>query len=422
MTESDAPTIAMFPDACRSCGRPCRCYGPRVVAQCDTCVDLDAAIEGHIAKAWALAAGVRAPYNSLLHENASNPLLKLRRTICGDAKNDAWRATLPNEPRAFRVARRAERTVLNEDARLVWETSNVLRDRLRVVCAAARILWRFREQWRSFGAPCGITVTTHCLPVTILAMPVNPDREPLIDRVKRQLVSAAARDVLRAERATILRPAIERTEGQSVLTAVDAGLVERYRRLVALAASPNEHEAASAGKEAARLASDHALASTSLGSNLPGWGAALLGVIARHLFTEGSIAEPTWAHRADGTWVTIAGSRSAVLRARVLWAGAHAVIAMGMWAAHLVGEAADAFALAAVGAFGRNLADLRAFRTPPAALVMWSQPDESPSTGPAQPWQIRRLYLVHVNAANQGDLLGGILASRLELDRHRGMS
>jgi hypothetical protein len=203
----------------------------------------------------------------------------------------------------------------------------------------------------------------------------------------------------------------------------DARTAERYRRLVALASSPNEHEATIARKKAERLAAAYALGSTALRSyappgqrDLPWWGAALLHVIAEHLFAEGAIAAPTWEHRDGDAWISIAGSRSAIVRARVLYAGARAAIALAIKAGRHDEEAVDAIGLAAVGSFGRNLAELRSFRRPLAALTVWREPEAAPLAAPP-PWQLQRLYVLHAAAASKGDRLGGILGSLLELDR-----
>ncbi len=187
-------------DTCRSCGRPCLCPGPRGITQCTACIFLDAAIDGHCAKAWAISSGERSDAGSRVCDAASTPLWRLRLTISGrPAHGDGSTETLPNEPRALRIARRAENTVRHEDVRLAWDEPGPPRDRFRRVLAAARILWKFRERWRAGEAKPAVTVKFVRMPITISAGDFAVPAESLVERATMTLASAIERDRRRAE-------------------------------------------------------------------------------------------------------------------------------------------------------------------------------------------------------------------------------
>ena len=217
-------------------------------------------------------------------------------------------------------------------------------------------------------------------------------------------------------------------------------VAERYRRLLALAASPNPHEAGRAQALAVRLAAQHDLASASLpaftpaGSILvrdrPWWCAIVITHAASHVATDSPLPAG-WRARGGDMALDMCGQRSAIGRVRALYAGARFAIVGGLVALRPATlDEADAFCLAAAAAFGRNLWEIAEYRRRPRRtdLALWEAPPEDLPLAPADASEsdrlavvdraggaTRRLILRHQRAVRDGVALGQILGSRLDL-------
>jgi hypothetical protein len=222
------------------------------------------------------------------------------------------------------------------------------------------------------------------------------------------------------------------------MVVVDSRIAERYRRLRALASSPNEHESARARVLAERLALQHDLAFATMraftpaGSILvrdrPWWSAVVLTHAASHV---AGIAPVTWTSENADMALELCGARFAIEHLRILYAGARLAIMCGP--ARVAGatlDDVDAFRLAAAAAFGRGLWMIAERRRPygPRALVLWEpQPEPLPLAPLDVPEPVRAALVARSNdetrdllrrsryAVDMGVRLGERLASQLEL-------
>lgn len=211
-------------------------------------------------------------------------------------------------------------------------------------------------------------------------------------------------------------------------------LAERYQKALALASSPNAHEAAHARDHASRLAEHHDLcADVVVVRRDPGGkvlGARLLMEIVHYVSLTGGELFASWHGTEDDLELGLWGTRRAVARVRVLYAGARAGLALAAVGARLGAvEELLAFNVAGAAAFGRNLLELaRWSREDRRAMVVWRAPLEEPDLAEAEDIEtpqararlallaeLRRVLVRCARARELGVRAGQLLGSRLEL-------